>query len=105
MAGLDTVTSGAASVVTAADMVAGHVSLDISCLDRLYLTGYVPKLQTPGGVVYFLHDHRGNPIASPAVFEQIGTKFRAQMRTWAQTNKIPMVQLKAGDRKADVMAP
>jgi hypothetical protein len=105
MAGLDTVTSGAASVVTAADMVAGHVSLDISCLDRLYLTGYVPKLQTPGGVVYFLHDHRGNPIASPAVFEQIGTKFRAQMRTWAQTNNIPMVQLKAGDRKADVMAP
>ena len=24
-------------VVTAADMVAGHVTLDISCLDRLYL--------------------------------------------------------------------
>ena len=35
--------------VTAADMVAGHVVLDISCLDRLYLTGYVAK-----------------PIASPA---------------------------------------
>jgi len=32
-------------------MVAGHVSLDISCLDRLYLNGYVNKLQTPGGVV------------------------------------------------------
>jgi hypothetical protein len=25
------------AVVTAADMVAGHVSLDVSCLDRLYL--------------------------------------------------------------------
>ena len=25
------------AVVTAADMVAGHVTLDISCLDRLYL--------------------------------------------------------------------
>jgi hypothetical protein len=37
-------------VVTAADMVAGHVRLDISCLDRLYLNGYVAKLQTPGGV-------------------------------------------------------
>ena len=24
-------------VVTAADMVAGHVTLDVSCLDRLYL--------------------------------------------------------------------
>jgi hypothetical protein len=37
------------SVVTAARMVAGHVGLDISCLDRLYLTGFVGKLQTPGG--------------------------------------------------------
>ena len=46
------------AVVTAADMVAGHVGLDISCLDRLYLNGYVAKLQTPGGVVYFFHDHR-----------------------------------------------
>jgi hypothetical protein len=36
-------------VVTAADMVAGHVVLDVSCLDRLYLDGYVNKLQTPGG--------------------------------------------------------
>jgi hypothetical protein len=32
-------------VVTAADMVAGHVVLDVSCLDRLYLNGYVSKLQ------------------------------------------------------------
>jgi hypothetical protein len=37
------------AVVTAADMVAGHTRLDISCLDRLYLNGYVAKLQTPGG--------------------------------------------------------
>ena len=93
------------AVVTAADMVAGHVSLDISCLDRLYLTGFVPGLQTPGGVVYFLYDHRGNPITSPAVFEQIGNRFRIAMREWVQANNIPMIQFKAGDRKADVMAP
>ena len=60
------------AVATAADMVAGHLRLDISCLDRVYLNGYVPKLQTPGGVIYFFHDHRGKPIASPALFEPIG---------------------------------
>ena len=37
------------AVVTAADMVAGHVTLDISCLDRIYLNGYVAKLQIPAG--------------------------------------------------------
>jgi hypothetical protein len=93
------------SVVTAAQMVAGHVQLDISCLDRLYLTGFVAKLQTPGGVVYFLHDHRGNPITSPALFERIGTKFRADMKAWAAANGVPVVTFKAGDRKAEVMAP
>lgn len=93
------------SVVTARQMVAGHVRLDISCLDRVYLNGFVAKLQTPGGVIYFLHDHRGKPITSPALFEQIGNAFRVAMKDWAQANAVPVVTFKAGDRKADVMAP
>jgi hypothetical protein len=93
------------AVVTAADMVAGHVRLDISCLDRLYLTGYVAKLQTPGGVIYFFHDHRGKPIVSPALFEPIGEKFRREMKDWAQAGGVPVIRFKAGERKADVMAP
>ena len=92
-------------VVTASDMVAGHVRLDISCLDRVYLNGYVAKLQTPGGVVYFFHDHRGKPIVSPALFEPIGEKFRRDIKDWAQANGIPLIRFGAGDRKADVMAP
>jgi hypothetical protein len=93
------------TVVTAAQMVAGHVTLDVSCLDRLYLNGFVAKLQTPGGVIYFLHDHRGQPIASPALFEPIGAKFRQDMTDWATTNQIPVVKFKADQRKADVMRP
>jgi hypothetical protein len=93
------------AVVTAADMVAGHVRLDISCLDRVYLNGYVGKLQTPGGVVYFFHDHRGKPIVSPALFEPIGEKFRKDINDWAQANGVPVIRFKAGERKADVMAP
>src|SRR6266571_3677868 len=93
------------AVVTAADMVAGHVTLDISCLDRLYLNGYVARLQTPGGVVWFFHDHRGKPIASPALFEPIGEKFRADMKAWALANGVPVIRFRAGERKADVMAP
>jgi hypothetical protein len=92
-------------VVTAADMVAGHVRLDISCLDRLYLNGYVNKLQTPGGVVYFFHDHRGKPIVSPALFEPIGEKFRRDIKGWAQASGIPVIVFKAGERKAEVMTP
>jgi hypothetical protein len=92
-------------VATAADMVAGHVTLDISCLDRLYLNGFVAKLQTPGGVIYFFHHHRGKPIVSPALFEPIGEKFRKDIKDWARANGVPVITFRAGDRKADVMAP
>jgi hypothetical protein len=93
------------AMATAAEMVAGHVMLDISCLDRVYLNGYVPGLQTPGGVIYFFHDHRGKPIASPALFEPIGEKFRKDINDWAQANGVPVIRFKAGERKADVMTP
>jgi len=91
--------------VVTAEMVAGLVRLDISCLDRLCLNGYVNKLQTPGGVVYFFHEHRGKPIVSPAPFEPIGEKFRREVKGWAQAAGIPVITFKAGQRKAEVMAP
>jgi hypothetical protein len=104
MEGLEPAAAGPA-VVTAAEMVAGHVRLDISCLDRLYLNGFVARLQAPGGVIYFFHDHRGKPIVSPALFEPIGDRFRREVRDWARANGIPVIVFRAGDRKADVMAP
>jgi hypothetical protein len=93
------------AVVTAAEVVAGHVRLDISCLDRVYLNGYVPGLQTPGGVIYFFHVHRCKPIVSPALFEPIGEKFRRDVAGWANANGVPVIRFRAGERKADVMAP
>src|SRR5918995_506235 len=92
-------------VVTVNDVLDGHTVLDLSCLDRLYLSGFVQKLQTPGGVVFFLHEHRGMPIASPAVFDQIGRRFRDGMRRFAETNHIPVVRFGCDDRKVDVMRP
>src|ERR1019366_4284990 len=93
------------AVVTAADMVAGHVGLDISCLDRVYLNGYVAKLQTPGGVVYFSPNPGAKRIVPPALFEPIGEKFRRDIKDWAQASGVPLIRFKAGERKADVMAP
>jgi hypothetical protein len=92
-------------VVTVNDMLDGHTALDVSCLDRLYLSGFVPSLQSSGGVVYFLREHRGLPIASPAVFDQIGSRFRDAVRRFAEANHIPVVRFNREDRKIDVMRP
>ena len=94
-----------AHVVTVPELLDGHTVLDIECLDRIYLNGYVPALQVGGQVITFLHGHLGMRIASPAVLEQIGTRFRQAVARFAEMNDIPMVKFKKGVRKIDVMRP
>ena len=80
------------------DVLDGHVVLDVECLDRVYLNGYVPKLQVGGQVVTYLTEHLGNSIPSPALFKQIGDRFRETVRTFAETNGIPLLRLNTPDR-------
>jgi hypothetical protein len=61
------------------------------CLNRIYLNGYVPVLRVGGQVVTFFHAHLGMPVVSPAVIEQIGTRFRQAVARFAENNHIPMV--------------
>ena len=51
-------------MVTVNDLLDGHVGLDLECLDRVYLNGYVPNLQVSGQAVNFLTHHLRYPIAS-----------------------------------------
>lgn len=91
------------SRVTVNDLLDGHVALDVECLDRVYLNGYVPNLQVGGQVVTFMTRHLGLPIPSPAVMEKIGTRFRRAVGSFARAHEIPVVKFAKGDRKVDVM--
>ena len=44
--------------VTINDVLDGHVALDLQCLDRLYLHGYLAQLQVGGQVIQFLQPPR-----------------------------------------------
>src|SRR5664279_2955605 len=92
----------ATRLVTTHDILDGHVTLDIECLDRIYLNGYVPNLQVGGQVVQY-SAARGFPIPSPAVVNRIGERFRESVRRFAEANDIAVVTFKKGDRKLDVM--
>jgi hypothetical protein len=70
-------------VVTVNEVLDGHVALDIQCLDRIYLNAYVMKLQTSAQVVAFLSGHLGYPFPSPALFNQIGGRFRRAVVSYA----------------------
>jgi len=43
---------------TIPELLRDHVSPEIECVDRVYLNGYVPTLQTSGALVYFLQHHK-----------------------------------------------
>ena len=90
--------------VTVNDVLDGHVALDLECLDRLYLHGYLGQLQVSGQVIQFLA-HRGFKIYSAACLQQIGDAFRRRVASFAEANHIPVVTLKAADRNIEVMRP
>jgi hypothetical protein len=94
-----------AATVTVNDVLDGHVGLDLECLDRIYLNGYVPNLQVGGQVVSFLTAHLGYPIPSPAILEKIGTAFRRAVASFAEAHRIPVVRFGKSDRKIDRMRP
>src|SRR3989442_9178978 len=81
-----------------------HVALTVSCIDRLYLNGYVPKLQTSGQLCYFLRDHLGYPLPSPALFRPLHDRFVGAVQALAAQHALPVVAFARGQRKDDIAA-
>jgi hypothetical protein len=88
-------------MATIAEILDGHVTLEVECVDRLYLNGYIPSLATPGGLTFFMREHLGKPIPSPAVLGQITSKFRDSVKAFAAENEVPLIQFESGERKDD----
>jgi len=84
------------------ERLSGHVTLEVECLDRLYLNGYIGKLATPGGLVTFIRGELGKPIPSPAVLGQVTERFREAVKAKAEREQIPIYQFDHKERKDDV---
>jgi hypothetical protein len=84
------------------ELLNGHVTLEVECLDRLYLNGYIGPLATSGGLVTFMREQLGKPIASPVVLGQITEKFRDSVKGLAERERIPIYQFDHKERKEDV---
>jgi hypothetical protein len=89
-------------MATIPDLLSGHVTLEVECLDRLYLNGYIGKLATSGGLVTFMREQLGKPIPSPVVLGQVTEKFREAVKTQAERDKIPIYPFDHKERKDDV---
>lgn len=86
-----------------AEIIREHVTLDVKCVDRLYLNGYVPRLQSSGGVVEFLRQAGGQVVPSPAIFGEITTSFRERLRAWCHRHRIAWIEFAKGERKDEIV--
>ena len=84
------------------ELLEGHVTLEVECLDRLYLNGYLPSLATGGGLIRFLTEHLGKPIPSPALLGQITQSWVGTLKRWASQQGIPWIPFHHGERKDEV---
>jgi hypothetical protein len=78
------------------------VALELEALDRLYLNGYVPQLQTPEGFVGFVHRQLELPIPATPAVAPMSHAFVAAIKKFAADHEIPMVTFHKGERKDDV---
>ncbi|HEY2295613.1 MAG TPA: hypothetical protein VGM86_33325 [Thermoanaerobaculia bacterium] len=88
-------------MATIAEILEGHVTLEVECVDRLYLNGYIPSLATAGGLTVFMREHLNKPIPSPAVLGQVTSRFREEVLAFAAEKAIPLIHFERGERKDD----
>ena len=65
----------------------------------------MPILQTSSQVVAFLSGHLGFPFPSPALFRQLGDRFRKAVVSFSDANDIPWVKFGKDEAKLEVMQP
>jgi hypothetical protein len=84
------------------DVLDDHVTLEVECIDRMYLNVYQPRLQHVNGVVWFFRGHRGAAFASSALMDPISKAFVASIGRFCREGDVPLVDFAKGQRKDDL---
>jgi hypothetical protein len=86
-------------IPTLAEIVHDHVSFEMEAIDRLYLNGYIPGLQSPAGVAYFLKHQHGAKFASSVLLDPISRDFEKRIDQFIKHNRIDTQRFQKGERK------
>jgi hypothetical protein len=89
-------------MATIPELLDGHITLEVECLDRLYLNGYIGRLATGPALSMFMRNQLHKPVPSPVVLGQISERFRQAVKALAERAGIPMYQFDHKERKDDI---
>jgi len=84
------------------ELLDGHVNLEVECLDRLYLNGYIGKLATGPELSIFMRQQLKKPVPSPVVLGQITEKFREAVKRFGAQEQIPLHEFKHDEDKDEI---
>jgi hypothetical protein len=85
-----------------AEILNQHVTFELEAIDRMYLNGYVPSLQTGGGVAYFMKQHLGARVPSTTMVAPLTQRFVDAMERFASTEGVDLITFEKHQRKDDV---
>ena len=74
---------------TLAEVCGAAVAFTYRSIDRLILNAYIPTLQTPVAMAYFLREVCDWPILSGHAFKWLTDRFVAQVERFAQATTCP----------------
>src|SRR6202790_4403691 len=89
-------------MATIPELLDGHVTLEVQCVDRLSLNGYIGKLATGPGLSMFMRGQLGKPVPSPVVLGQVSERFRESVKALAERKDIPVHKFDHKERKDDI---
>jgi len=87
---------------TAAQVLSGHVRLEVRCIDRMLLTFRQPRLQYGQGIHGFFCHHRGNQFVSSALMRPMTERFAADIRHYIDVRGLDLVRFAKGQSKDQV---
>jgi hypothetical protein len=88
---------------TLAELQHEHVTMELECLDRMYLNAYVPRLTSAGGIAAFCRGYLGHRFASTNAAVPRTKAFVAAIRAFVEREGVELVPFKKGQRKDDIM--
>ena len=89
---------------TVAEVISKHVTLELECIDRMYLNVYIPRLQYDRGVASFFRFHRGHAFASSALMAPISKRFVREIKAFSEQVGIPLLCFHGNQREDGVAA-
>jgi hypothetical protein len=85
-----------------AEIIDQHVTLELEGIDRMYLNGYIPRLQTGAGAAFFIRKQFDCPMASTKMIEPMTRRFVEKIERLAESEEVDLVRFEKGVRKDDI---